>query len=44
MLQRFQAFGYATSGAGTPASLDEHIKADREQWATFVRELSIQPR
>jgi tripartite-type tricarboxylate transporter receptor subunit TctC len=44
ILKRFQAFGYATSGAGTPAGLDEHIKADREQWATFARELSLEPR
>ncbi|MFL6798556.1 MAG: Bug family tripartite tricarboxylate transporter substrate binding protein [Xanthobacteraceae bacterium] len=44
ILKRFQAFGYATSGARTPAAVDEHIRADREQWATFARELSLEPR
>jgi hypothetical protein len=37
-------FGYATSGAGTPQQLDDHIRADRELWAKFAKDLSLQPR
>jgi len=44
IIKRFQSFGYGTSGAGTPAGLDEQIKADREKWATFARELSLEKR
>ena len=44
VLKRFQMFGYATSGAGTPQQLDDHIRADRELWAKFAKDLSLQPR
>jgi tripartite-type tricarboxylate transporter receptor subunit TctC len=44
VLKRFQLFGYATSGAGTPEGVEEHIRADREFWAALTKELSIEPK
>ena len=44
ILRRFQGFGYATSGPYTPDAVTEYIRADREQWTVFTRELNIQPK
>jgi tripartite-type tricarboxylate transporter receptor subunit TctC len=44
VLKRFQVFGYATSGAGTPEGVAGYIKADRELWATFARDLGFEPK
>jgi tripartite-type tricarboxylate transporter receptor subunit TctC len=43
ILQRISLFGYATSGAETPDAVNQHLEADREMWATFAKELAIQP-
>jgi tripartite-type tricarboxylate transporter receptor subunit TctC len=44
ILKRFQAFGYAISGAFTPQAVSDYIGADRELWTTFARELNLQPK
>ncbi len=44
ILKRFQGFGYATSGPYTPEAVTEYIRADRELWTVFTRELNIQPK
>jgi len=44
VLKRFEVFGYATSGAGTPDSVEEHIRADRIFWTQLTKELALQPR
>ena len=44
VLKRFQTFGYATGGAGTPDSVNEYIRADRERWKVLAEELSLQPK
>jgi len=43
VLQRMSTFGYATSGAETPEAVNQRLRADREMWATFAKELAIQP-
>jgi tripartite-type tricarboxylate transporter receptor subunit TctC len=43
VLKRINGFGLGTSGAGTPQSTLEFIRAQRERWATIVNELNIQP-
>jgi tripartite-type tricarboxylate transporter receptor subunit TctC len=44
IVKRFQVFGYATSGPFTPEAVSDHIRADRQLWATFARELNLQPK
>jgi tripartite-type tricarboxylate transporter receptor subunit TctC len=44
ILKRFQLFGYATSGPYTPEAVNDYIRADRELWMTFAKELNLQPR
>jgi tripartite-type tricarboxylate transporter receptor subunit TctC len=44
VLKRFEVFGYATSGAGTPESVEEHIRADRTFWTSLTKELALQPK
>lgn len=44
VLKRFEVFGYATSGAGTPESVEEHIRADRTFWTGLTKELALQPK
>ena len=44
VLKRFEVFGYATSGAGTPESVEEHIRADRIFWTSLTKELALQPK
>ena len=43
VLQRINQFGLGTSGAGTPQSTAEFIRAQRDRWAGIVKELDIQP-
>ena len=43
VLQRINQFGLGTSGAGTPQSTGEFIRAERDRWAGIVKELDIQP-
>jgi tripartite-type tricarboxylate transporter receptor subunit TctC len=37
VLQRMASFGYATSGAETPETVQERIRADKEMWSTFAK-------
>jgi tripartite-type tricarboxylate transporter receptor subunit TctC len=39
---RMSGFGFATSGAGTPESIREHMRAGREQWQKIVKDLGLQ--
>jgi tripartite-type tricarboxylate transporter receptor subunit TctC len=41
--QRLFQFGLGTSGAGTPQSTGDFIRAERDRWAGIVKELNIQP-
>ena len=43
VLQRINQFGLGTSGAGTPQSTGDFIRAQRDRWAGIVKELDIQP-
>jgi len=43
VLQRINQFGLGTSGAGTPQSTGDFIRAQRDRWAGIVKELNIQP-
>jgi tripartite-type tricarboxylate transporter receptor subunit TctC len=39
--RRMATFGFASSGAGTPDSVREHLRAGREQWQRIVKELGL---
>jgi tripartite-type tricarboxylate transporter receptor subunit TctC len=41
--QRMIAFGLAASGASTPQSAAEFIRADQERWRNLVKELGLEP-
>lgn len=41
--QRLNDFGLVSEGAGTPESLNEFLRAERERWAKLVREIGLQP-
>ena len=41
--ERMIQLGVGTSGAGTPESTGEFIRAQRENFRDIVRELNIQP-
>jgi tripartite-type tricarboxylate transporter receptor subunit TctC len=43
ILQRIHQFGLGTSGAGTPQSTGDFIRAQRNRWAGIVKELAIEP-
>ncbi len=43
VLKRIELFGYATSGVGTPDSIREQIRSDRELWSRLSKELDIVP-
>jgi tripartite-type tricarboxylate transporter receptor subunit TctC len=43
ILQRINQFGLGTSGAGTPQSTGDFIRAQRDRWAGIVKELAIEP-
>jgi tripartite-type tricarboxylate transporter receptor subunit TctC len=40
---RLKSLGLATSGAGTPQSTGEFLRAEQERWRKLVVELNIQP-
>ena len=41
--QRLFDFGLVNEGAGTPESLNEFLRAERERWAKLVKEIGLQP-
>jgi tripartite-type tricarboxylate transporter receptor subunit TctC len=41
--QRLYDLGLVSEGAGTPESLNEFLKAERERWAKLVKEIGLQP-
>ena len=41
--QRMYDFGLVNEGAGTPESLNDFLRAERERWATLVKEIGLQP-
>jgi tripartite-type tricarboxylate transporter receptor subunit TctC len=41
--QRYLSFGFAASGAGTPKSIAEHVRGEREKWGRVMKEVGIQP-
>jgi len=41
--QRLYDFGLVNEGAGTPESLNDFLRAERERWAKLVREVGLQP-
>ena len=43
MAQRLFDFGLVNEGAGTPDSLNEFLRAERERWAKLVKEIGLQP-
>ena len=43
MAQRLRDFGLVNEGAGTPETLGEFLRAERERWAKLVRTIGLQP-
>ena len=43
MAQRLRDFGFVNEGAGTPETLGEFLRAERERWAKLVRTIGLQP-
>jgi len=41
--QRLFDFGLVNEGAGTPESLNEFLRAERERWSKLVKEIGLQP-
>jgi len=41
--QRLFDLGLVNEGAGTPDSLNEFLRAERERWAKLVKEIGLQP-
>jgi tripartite-type tricarboxylate transporter receptor subunit TctC len=41
--KRLYDLGLVNEGAGTPESLNEFLKAERERWAKLVKEIGLQP-
>jgi tripartite-type tricarboxylate transporter receptor subunit TctC len=41
--KRLNDLGLVNEGAGTPESLNDFLKAERERWAKLVREIGLQP-
>ena len=41
--QRLFDFGLVNDGAGSPESLNEFLRAERERWAKLVKEIGLQP-
>jgi tripartite-type tricarboxylate transporter receptor subunit TctC len=41
--QRLFDLGLVNEGAGTPESLNEFLRAERERWGKLVREIGLQP-
>src|SRR4029079_8716921 len=43
MAQRLFDFGLVNEGAGTPDSLNDFLRAERERWARLVKQIGLQP-
>ena len=43
MAQRLFDFGLVNEGAGTPESLNDFLRAERERWAKLVKQIGLQP-
>ena len=43
MAQRLFDFGLINDGAGTPESLNEFLRAERDRWARLVKQIGLQP-
>lgn len=43
MAQRLFDFGLVNDGAGTPESLNEFLRAERDRWAKLVKQIGLQP-
>ena len=41
--QRLYDFGLVNEGAGTPESLGDFLRAERERWAKLVKDIGLQP-
>ncbi|HEY8067930.1 MAG TPA: tripartite tricarboxylate transporter substrate-binding protein [Burkholderiales bacterium] len=41
--QRLFDFGLVNEGAGTPQSLNEFLRAERDRWAKLVKDIGLQP-
>jgi tripartite-type tricarboxylate transporter receptor subunit TctC len=41
--QRLFDFGLVNEGAGTPESLNDFLRAERERWSKLVKEIGLQP-
>ena len=41
--QRLYDFGLVNEGAGTPDSLNDFLRTERERWAKLVKEIGLQP-
>ena len=43
VVERLRSFGATTSGAGTPQSIAEFIRVERERWGKVIRDAGIKP-
>lgn len=43
VLERFRTFGFSTSGAGTPQSLQEFIRTEQARWVRIAKEVGVEP-
>ena len=43
IVERLRSFGATTSGAGTPQSIAEFIRVERERWGKVIKEAGIKP-
>lgn len=41
--KRLYDLGMVNEGAGTPDSLNDFLRAERERWAKLVKEIGLQP-
>ena len=41
--QRLYDFGLVNEGAGTPESLNDFLRAERDRWSKLVKEIGLQP-
>ena len=43
IIERLRNFGFSTSGAGTPQSLQEFIRSEQARWVQIAREVGVEP-
>ena len=43
VIERLLGFGLTTSGAGTPQSVAEFVRNERERWGRIMKEVGVQP-